>query len=111
MRRLIVETFTTQVLNNPKPTLVLFKNKYCGLCDGMISVMFRIKAKHGHKINLGYVETSEQEDLADLFEITGVPTLFFFEDGNGTELEYPTRPDVVSGYSEQYIDDYLRNRV
>ena len=107
MKRLNLNNFRPEILESSKPCLVLFKNTGCGLCDALLPVLFRIKAKYGMKVKLGYVETSDQEDLAELFEITGVPTLFFFRHGDATEVEYPSRPDMNSGYSEEYIIDYL----
>jgi len=107
MKRLTTENFKDEILDSIEPCLVLFKNKHCGLCDGMISVMFRIKARYGSKIKFGYVETTQEEDLSDMFEIEGVPTLFFFRDGDGVELQYPARPDIYSGYSEEHIREHL----
>ena len=107
MKRLTIENFRDEIIECARPCLVLFKNKHCGLCDGMISVMFRIKAAYGSKVKIGYVETTQEEGVSDMFEIEGVPTLFFFRDGDGVELEYPARPDIYSGYSEKHVRDHL----
>lgn len=107
MKKITIDNFSDEVLQCQRPFLLLFKSRYCHLCDGMVGVMFRIKVEYSGLIKVGYVETSEDEDLTEMFELDGVPSLFFFRDGEGKELGYPERPDLYSGYSEEHVRSHL----
>ena len=45
----------------------------------------------------------------DVFDVDGVPTVFLFSEGDGKEIEYPKYPNPISGYSEDYLVDYLES--
>tara|TARA_R110000824_G_scaffold209862_1_gene395731 strand:- start:711 stop:1061 length:351 start_codon:yes stop_codon:yes gene_type:complete len=104
---LTLENFEDEILNCFKPCVVTFKSSSCHLCKGLSQVVYRLKMRYGEHFKFGSVETFSEEEITDLFDIDGVPTVFLFINGDGREIPYPDNPSIWSGYSEEYLVEYL----
>lgn len=112
MKRLTLDNFTEEVLESERPFMVLFKNSSCHLCRGFTTgVLPKLYRRYNKKIGFGIVDTNLEEDLMNIFEIEGVPTIFIFENGNGRELEFPDNPSPFSGYLEKDVSLALEGLV
>ena len=109
MKRLTADNFQDQILESTKPCLVLFKRDSCHLCSGLVPVLFRINRRYGKRLKIGYIDTDFEEALAEIFSVSGVPTMYFFVNGDAEEVEYPESPNPFSGYSEEDLVNYLEN--
>jgi len=104
---LTLDNFEEEVLDSSGLYVVTFKNDGCHLCRGLVKVIFRLRRKYIGRLKFGHVDTVVQSDLADIFDIDGVPTMLLFKVGDGTEIPYPDNPNLISGYSEEYLTEYL----
>jgi len=111
MKRLTLDNFTEEIIESGDKTLVLFKSESCHLCVGLSLIMPRIERRFRDKIKFAYVDVTASEDLSDIFSIEGVPTIYYFNDGRSEEVEYPSSPDLFSGYSEDYLIAFLRREL
>ena len=108
MKRLTLDNFVEEVLESEKPYMVLFKNSSCHLCRGFTTrALPKLYRRYNKKIGFGIVDTNLEEDLMDIFEVEGVPTIFIFEQGEGRELEFPDNPNPFSGYHEKDVSAVL----
>ena len=109
MKRLTVDNFQDQILESPRPCLILFKRDSCHLCSGLVPVLFRINKRYGNRLKTGYIDADVEEGLAEIFSISGVPTVYFSFKGDAVEVEYPESPSPFSGYTEEDLVNYLEN--
>ena len=103
--------FEAEILEADVPCLVKFSNRGCPLCFGMEAVYELLYNKYGSRVKLGTIDTMVNPDLSEVFEIDGVPTIYYFHSGNAEEVPYPDDPDPVSGYGQQYLINYLNQKV
>ena len=108
---LAAHNFEEEILEHDKNCLVKFSNDECPLCSGLDRVYDSLHTLYGASIKFATVDVEANSELADLFEIDGVPTVYFFTDGNAEEVPYPENPSIVSGYGEQYLINYINNRL
>ncbi|XP_002065125.2 protein disulfide-isomerase A5 [Drosophila willistoni] len=78
-------TFTKHLRKDIRPMLVMFHVPWCGFCKkmkpdyGMAAT--ELKTKGGYVIAAMNVERQENAPIRKLFNITGFPTLIYFENG------------------------------
>jgi thioredoxin len=100
MRQLVEVTearFWTEVLNSPSPVLVQFWAPWSGPCR-LLRQMLRGLAGEGFRILT--VNVDEETSLAAAHEITAVPTLMVFRNGQ-------LRVRVIGVQSEQRLREML----
>ena len=76
-----IESFDNEVLKSSKPVLVDFWAEWCGPCKALSPVLEEISKEMGEKATIVKVNVDEQPDLAQKYEIRGIPTLIFFKNG------------------------------
>ena len=103
--------FEDEILESDVPCLIKFSNRGCPLCLGMEDVYQALYSKYGSRIKFGTVDTEVNPDLSEVFDIDGVPTIFFFDQGDAEEVPYPEDPHPYSGYGQQYLINYLNNKI
>ena len=109
IKKLTLKNIEQEVLESKKPSFVIFSSKSCYLCEALRPVTDRIQKKYNNKFNFYSVDTAEQSKLTEIFSDDGVPTIYIFEHGDATEIPYPENPDEKTGYSEEYLNEYLNN--
>tara|TARA_A100001515_G_C4427025_1_gene162395 strand:+ start:292 stop:534 length:243 start_codon:yes stop_codon:yes gene_type:complete len=77
----------------------------------MEDVYQALYSKYGSRIKFGTVDTEVNPDLSEVFDIDGVPTIFFFDQGDAEEVPYPEDPHPYSGYGQQYLINYLNSKI
>ena len=63
------------------PVLVDFYADWCGPCHMLAPILKDLKQSWGDRIRLIKVDTEAQPDIAGRYQISGIPTLIMFKNG------------------------------
>lgn len=85
------DNFNKEVLNSEKPVLIDFWASWCGPCRMMGPVIDEI-AEEREDIKVCKVNVDEERELANLFQISSIPTLAVIKDGNVVNGSVGVRP-------------------
>ncbi len=85
------DNFNNEVLNSEKPVLIDFWASWCGPCRMMGPVVDEI-AEEREDIKVCKVNVDEERELANLFQISSIPTLAVIKDGNVVNGSVGVRP-------------------
>ena len=96
-------SFEDSILNSPLPCILKFSRETCPMCKGLNSVFMRMEPRYRRKVKFATIDTDTYPEIADLFQVDGVPTIFLFVNGDAEEVPFPENPSVVSGYGEKYL--------
>jgi thioredoxin len=78
----LVETgFEQEVLKATIPVVVDFYAPWCGPCKMISPLLEQFAGEFAGRLKFAKVNVDVSPDLAGCFEITGVPTLMLFRDG------------------------------
>ena len=75
------DEFKAEVLDSPVPVLVEFSSVLCRPCNAMRPVLDDLAADLGDKGKVVVVEITINQQLAEAYRITGVPSLIVFKNG------------------------------
>lgn len=74
------ETFR-DVINGQKPVLVDFSAEWCGPCKMMKPILQELHNIMGDKVRILKLDVDRNREVADAFNISGVPTMILFKSG------------------------------
>lgn len=77
--------FEDEVKLSEKPVIVDFYADWCGPCKMMSPIIDKIAEELGEEVKVGKVNTDENMDLAEKFEIMSIPTIMIFKNGEVTK--------------------------
>lgn len=73
--------FTTEVLGAKGPVVADFHATWCGPCKMLAPLLDGLAGEFAGRVRFVKVDIDEAPALASQYQITGVPTLIFFRDG------------------------------
>jgi len=82
----LTETDFDEVINKSDlPILVDFWAPWCGPCRFIAPVLSEIAGEQDGKIKIGKLNVDDHPAVAQRFNITGIPTIILFKNGNPVE--------------------------
>ena len=75
------ETFVQEVLLSDIPVLVDFWATWCGPCKMIAPIVKEIADEYDGKILVGKVNVDEEPDLTMQYNVSSIPTLMVFKNG------------------------------
>ncbi len=78
-------TFENEVLKNESVTIVDFWAPWCGPCRKMGPVLDEIAGEFEGKIKVAKINTDENLKTAKEYQISGLPSIVIFKDGEAKE--------------------------
>lgn len=94
------QDFELQVLNSQKPSIIKFETKWCSACKIMEPIYEKLANKHFAKINFFKADLGNLGELADTYQIQGVPTFILFKNSEIIS-------QVAGAVSEQELEEVL----
>lgn len=94
--------FDREVLNSDKPVLVDFWAEWCGPCKMLSPELNKFAEEYADIVKVGKINVDEETELARRFQVSSIPMLILFKDGNSVLKSIGYRPkdeivDMVKG--------------
>ena len=96
------ENFEEEVLNSDKPVLIDFYADWCGPCKMMSPVIDEIAEEIGDTAKVGKVNSDDNMDLAEKYEIMSIPTIMVIKNGQEVKrfLGVTPKEDIIKAINE-----------
>jgi thioredoxin 1 len=96
------EKFEADVLKSDKPVIVDFWAEWCGPCRMVAPVLEEIANEYRGKVVVAKVNVDNEPTLAEQYNVTGIPLLGVFKDGQMVKQLVGARPKaaIVSELAE-----------
>ena len=102
MAELIItkDNFKEEVLESNIPVLVDFWATWCGPCKMVGPIVSEIADEYEGKIKVGKVNVDEQPELAMEYQVSAIPTLFIFKNGQVADkmIGFAQKDEIVSHF-------------
>lgn len=79
------ENFQSEVINKEGVTVVDFFANWCGPCRKLAPILEEVEAELSEKVSFAKINTDDNIDSAKEFQVSGLPTLLVFKNGEVVE--------------------------
>lgn len=101
VEKIYSEDFTSKVIKSPNTVLVDFFADWCGPCKMLAPVLDELSTSNP-EIDFYKINVDENQDIANAFEISSIPCLIIFKDGEEVDR-------AVGFKSKQQLQEILNN--
>jgi thioredoxin 1 len=96
--------FQSEVLNSKDTILVDFSATWCGPCKMLSPIIDELSKEMEGKAKVYKVDVDKSGDIAQKYNIMGVPTVMFFKDGKAVDKIVGFQPkNMIKDKLEQYV--------
>ena len=95
------DNFEQEVMNSDKPVLLDFWASWCGPCRMVGPTVEQVAEETQNKVKVGKVNVDEEQELAQTFNVSSIPTLVVIKNGKIAQ-------SAVGVQSKQAILDMLQ---
>ena len=81
VQKIDINNFDTEVINSDKVTVVDFFFDWCGPCRKLSPIIEEIEQELSEKVKFTKINTDDNVQLAQNYQISGIPTLLVFKNG------------------------------
>lgn len=85
VKEINLSDFQAEVINNDKVTIVDFFADWCGPCRKLSPIMDEIEQELMGNVKFTKINTDDNIELAQTYQISGIPTLLVFKNGELVE--------------------------
>ena len=98
------ESFEEEIVKSKLPVLIDFWAQWCGPCRAVAPVLDEIAQEYEGEIRVVKVNTDEQPEMADQFNITTIPTLLLYSNEHEVSRMVGVHPKENI---EAFIDEHV----
>lgn len=98
--RFTKDSFEKEVLESKEPVLIDFYADWCGPCKMMAPVVEKLAEKYEGKVKVGKVNSDEEPELAQMFQVMSIPNFVIIKDGKVVDR-------VIGAVPQQALEEKL----
>lgn len=85
VREINTDNFDTEVVNAEGVTIVDFFANWCGPCRKLGPILEEVETELESRAKFAKIDTDENIEMAKKYQVSGLPTLLVFKDGEVVE--------------------------
>ena len=79
------DNFNEEVLSQKGTVVVDFFANWCGPCRKLAPILEEVESELASKVKFAKINTDENIEMAKQYQVSGLPTLMIFKDGEAVE--------------------------
>ena len=85
VKEVTTENFQEEILSHKGTVVVDFFANWCGPCRKLAPILEEVESELISKVKFAKINTDENLEMAKQYQVSGLPTLMIFKDGEAVE--------------------------